>query len=440
MKLEKEMVASVLVIAFLLSIFLVNNPNITGYTVLDEASDALDNAMLNFNELNSKNIEFLNVFGIELNTAKLREFKTRLESMKDNDSESDDPAIIEIQQEISDFLDPLPKSIKKTGAFRDIQVLELKDIKNSYNFGSEQELYIYQKNANVIFEATRYEVEFYSGSKGSYTTIKKIIKSSPKIKDVKIYEIFAVGSDAVSIYGNSYTKEGNSAIYDLSELSDYEILYGIKQEIDLNKAYDFKTIIVPKNKIINDENKASEDYLCGDNMCTSPFEDKITCPEDCITIGKDIPWLYILIVLAIFATGIFYLNLYKGGADYRKITKGKSPFASNVDLENVKKFIKDSINKGIRLSEISRSLTNKGWSKKQIKYAFEDARWELRKVLLDLTPKSNATNTALAEEYIRKCIAAGMDDLNIKTALFSRGWKPDQIDATLKKARAGKNN
>jgi len=435
MKLEKEMVVSVLILAFLLAIFFVNNPNITGYTVLDETSDAIDNALLNFNELNSKNIEFLNVFGIDLNAAKLREFKTRLESM-----ENDDSGMNELQQEINDFLEPLPKSIKKTGTFRDGQVLELKNIKNSYNFGSEQELYLYQKNVNVVFEASKYEVEFYSGSRGVYTTVKKIIKASPKIEDLKIYEIFAADAVAISIYGNSHVKEGNSIVYDLSELSDYEILYGIKNDMDLNKAYDFKTIIVPKNKVIDDENKVGKDYVCGDNICTSPFEDKITCPEDCVAAGKGIPWLYILILLAIFATGIFYLNLYKGRADYRKVTKGKSPFASNVDLENVKNFIKGSIKKWISLSEISRSLANKGWSKKQIRYAFEDARWELRKVLLDLTPKSSAANTALAEDYIRKCIAAGMDDLNIKTALFSKGWKPEQIDVALKKARASKNN
>ncbi len=98
----------------------------------------------------------------------------------------------------------------------------------------------------------------------------------------------------------------------------------------------------------------------------------------------------------------------------------------------------DSIKKGISLPEITKALLNKGWNKNQVEYAFEDARWELRKVLLEVVPKANTSDISSAEAYIKKCVAVGMDELKIKTALFSKGWKPEQIDLALKNARKGK--
>ena len=82
----------------------------------------------------------------------------------------------------------------------------------------------------------------------------------------------------------------------------------------------------------------------------------------------------------------------------------------------------------------------KGWSKKQVEYAFEEARWEMRKVLLETTPKASMANIGTAESYAKKCLAMNIDELKIKNALFSKGWKPEQIESALKKAKISPGN
>ena len=54
------------------------------------------------------------------------------------------------------------------------------------------------------------------------------------------------------------------------------------------------------------------------------------------------------------------------------------------DLENIKKFIKNSLNKNIEKKNISKTLLQKKWNKSQIRYAFEDIEWEQKWVLIKI--------------------------------------------------------
>lgn len=429
MKLEKELVVSVIILAIFLSFFL-TKLSITGNAVLEDTTFTLDNAGLKFSELNSKYGEFLDVFNINLDVDALKEFETRLDNVKTNNAE-----INKLENEINLFLEPLPKKISRSVTFRDSQILELKDIKNSYAMGSVEDVYFYQKNVNIIFQITTYEVESYSGSISKYTIIKKTIKPITLLENVAVYEVLPIDINLVILPNKGNTIEGNSVKYEYSGIDSngIEIKYGIKKEVDNEQAYEFKTIIVPKYA---SDASNSGSYSCGDGTCLAPYEDEILCPEDCIgKIDTGLPWLYIIIILVILVLCVFYFNYYKGRADFRRLTKGKSPFASNVDMENVRDFIRKSSEKGNKPNEISKALQDKGWNKKQIKYAFEDVRWEMKKALLNITPKVNANDTRVAEEYIKKCLAASIDDLKIKNALVSKGWKKEQIESAFKKAK-----
>ena len=432
MKLGKGLVVSAVILVFILMVLFVNNPAMTGYAVADEVNLAIDNANLRFNQLNAEHLDFLNIFGINLDASRLDEFKGRLSILMPDDEES----ARQLQLELAAFLEPLPMKVTKKGSFKDTQLLELNDIKSSYTLNSEEELYRYQNKASVTFELAAYDVEFNSGAMSTYSIIKKSISANELLSDVSLYEILPLDANLVNFYTPGYLIEGNSAKYEFSSLTDTIIVYGIRQDVSSDEAYGLKTILVPK--MITTEPGIQTSYACGDGNCISPVEDEITCPEDCKPTKKNLPWLYMGILIVILVLGILYLNFYRGRADFRRLFRGKSPFASEADLSSVKRFIMDAIKKGTSLTDISKALLNKGWAKKQIEYAFEDARWELKKVLLEITPNVNTADTSSAEAYIKKCLAVGIDELKIKAALFSKGWKPEQIDAALKNAKKTK--
>ena len=48
-----------------------------------------------------------------------------------------------------------------------------------------------------------------------------------------------------------------------------------------------------------------------------------------------------MILIVILVLGISYLNFYRGKADFRRLFRGKSPFASEADLSSVKRFVID---------------------------------------------------------------------------------------------------
>jgi len=177
-----------------------------------------------------------------------------------------------------------------------------------------------------------------------------------------------------------------------------------------------------------------ETHTCGDEVCSIPFEDKISCPIDCE--NRSFSWLWIILAIIVILVGVIYLNFYKGKLDFRKLTKGKNPFKAKNDLENVKKFIKNSLSKNIEKKNISKTLLRKGWNKRQIRYAFEEIEWEQKWVLIKIDVPTKGQNIKVVKKYIRRCRKSKMDDVNIKKILLQKGWTNDQINKGFKKANS----
>ncbi|MDD5331527.1 MAG: hypothetical protein PHE43_01740 [Candidatus Nanoarchaeia archaeon] len=170
---------------------------------------------------------------------------------------------------------------------------------------------------------------------------------------------------------------------------------------------------------------------CGDNVCTSPIEDEIICPEDCFKENKFPYWL-IIIVLVLLIVGLIYFNLYKGRKDLRELTKGKSPYTTIKDYDNLKSFVKKEIGNGIKLKEITLKLAEKGWTKKQIEYAYDDVLWDQRKVFIDLTPKQSKNLEELTD-YLNKCKKLHLEKRIAKINLLKKGWKRSDIKEGFRK-------
>ncbi len=108
---------------------------------------------------------------------------------------------------------------------------------------------------------------------------------------------------------------------------------------------------------------------CGDGKCYAYLENELNCPEDCK--GK-IPWLSITIVIIILILGIYYINFYKGTANIRFLLKKKELFKTEVDKINLINYVKKA-QKSASKEKIINMLLSKGWTKKQIDFAFKKA-------------------------------------------------------------------
>ncbi len=109
------------------------------------------------------------------------------------------------------------------------------------------------------------------------------------------------------------------------------------------------------------------DAVCGDGRCFAYLENEISCPEDC---AKKIPWVAIIIVSVILVIGIYYINFYKGVGNIRAIIKRKTLFKTETDKINLINYIQKAM-KANSKEKVTHILLSKGWTKKQIDYAFK---------------------------------------------------------------------
>ena len=63
------------------------------------------------------------------------------------------------------------------------------------------------------------------------------------------------------------------------------------------------------------------------------------------------------------------------------------------------------------------------------------ARWELRKVIFDITPKPHKGDLRLLVIYVKKCMLLNADPLLVKKKLNEKGWMPEQIEESFKQAK-----
>ena len=120
-----------------------------------------------------------------------------------------------------------------------------------------------------------------------------------------------------------------------------------------------------------DDNK-DELPLCPNNSCDSSYgETEENCPQDCKAKASFLPFIIILLILigSVFAAYIFI----------KKPFKKKIPFKIKTDLEKLKKYIKEQLEKKVPVDKIVRILIGKKWKKEQIIYALKEIKKDMKK-------------------------------------------------------------
>ncbi len=175
-----------------------------------------------------------------------------------------------------------------------------------------------------------------------------------------------------------------------------------------------------------------QDHYCGDGKCTLPYEDETLCPQDCSKSINITP--YVILIITILILGFIYINYYRGKFNLRELTRGKIPFPSEQELQNVVSYIEKSKEK-LTKKQIIKRLLERNWNSKQIWFAFEELKWKKQRISLNIKkniPKKTP-NLKPLDDYIFRCLSARMPIQRIKANLLSKGWKKSVVKKAIKK-------
>jgi len=410
-----------------------------------QPSDLLSKITSNRNkikEIKANNQDLIKVLGLNTIINKLNEYEGEYERISLlNISESQkNQKLNTLENTIDSYLKNTPKEITQTSIITDIQVIEPKDITSEITGEAPTEVYFLQNKIEVESEARVYQITLNSGESEDYTLIKKQIIPREEIKDAYIYEYIpkTIAKDTSKIFvaGDEFEVIEKDPVirFYLPDLSSKkEITYSIKTGFNSGVLYNTKTIFIPK--IDKKEQPETPEYECGDGVCTEFYEDTTLCPEDCIEEEK-FPWIYIIIMAIVLILGLTYLYFYKGKYSIAELRKKKHPFKNEKDLNNLKNYINKSLNENIPKKDISKKLLKKGWTKKQILFAFEQIEYDKTVAFtLSIAPTEAMSDMSKLTDYIKRCRKLKIRDDKIVAALFSKGWKKEQVEEAFSKIK-----
>lgn len=231
-------------------------------------------------------------------------------------------------------------------------------------------LYEYNSRNLKIDTKIYYMVVFYSSGVKNITLVKKNIRYA--IDTVKILENLKENDpdDVVVISPSEFeiNKEFNLISFDAKNTQEEDIVYLLAGEAKE----------IPSTIIYNGRGPVENLYFCGDKICTEPYEDATNCEVDC---KKKRPvGFYIGLVLIVLA-GVYYFNFYKGKGNYRDLGNflavriiGRRIFTNKKDLEALDSYVVLKISQNFKEHDMRDALIKKGWTNKQIDFAFDRAR------------------------------------------------------------------
>lgn len=328
--------------------------------ILNETMKTVEEKFINFPETQAyEKFEIIgrgNIYGSILGNLTL--IKIRVDSIDLLPEENRKSEAEFLISNLAALKDITPSIIEVKSVSFDGRILSLDRIPEGESLGYEiddfkRKVFFAQENINVNGKASLIAITYESGRTETFVIVEKEITGAGKVYEVlpsgaRIKEIITFGE---SVGENVYAfNEADKVIYTLDA---GDILIGVKAG----------TFVIPSN-INQIEIKEIE---CGDDIC-SKGED---CKKDCEK--KSLLWLWVACIL-IVCLAVFYIFFYRGKYSFEEIWKGffGSPFRTHKDFENVRNYINNSLKKGFGKEEIVEILLEKGWTKRQIKYTFNN--------------------------------------------------------------------
>ena len=309
-----------------------------------------------------------------------------------------------IDEELASISEKIPRLISVQDSLTIKPYLTYSDISSVYPAEQEEsKLAIQNINEKIEKEikAKIVKITYINAAQESFVLVKETFVTKAPLEKVFVKEVLP---STLSVSQLTPVKETPEVVnqqtlnylFD-SFTNELSIIYLLNTD-NLLSIPKIITILTPENlniKLIafdcpNSICNPAEDYLscpedctCGNNKCeTAKGETPANCPEDC----SRFPWTAFVITLIIIlvAGAIKLVSVFKPGyitslKPVQKLMamlsiKQKIPFSSNVELNKLVAYIKSAKDKKISEKEIKNTLAKKGWSEKQINFAFMRAK------------------------------------------------------------------
>ncbi len=365
----------------------------------------------------------------------LATYETQLKSGKSEDT---------IKKSLNATINVLPVSVQVGTKASDTQVIEPNDITSSIaGTFKKADVYQSQNKVDVTSIITPYAIMYFDGKVKKGVMVSKTLTAKKSLSKIDVFEWISssVVTSASQIHFEETPKPVSGTLNkwylpSLSSGSSKTYNYLLDTTSSVYHA-GVKTIIVEtspvKSRIV------APKAVCGDGKCTKPLEDKTLCPKDC---KVKLPWGVIIIALVVLIPLIGYVAFYRGKYSLGKLLGMKKPFTTPEDLEAVKKYIKSSRVKGNLDGEIKGFLIEKGWTQKQVDFAFTDLLWEKApKPVKKLKERGEVGEGQVDPEpmkkYIKDAREKGLRDQEIKKTLLDAGWDAGLVEEELDRGIPG---
>ncbi len=330
---------------------------------------------------------------IENSKATLDDYETKLNTSLPN-----------INEELASISEKIPRLISVQDSLTIKPYLTYSDISSVYPTEQEEsKLAIQNINEKIEKEikAKIVKITYINAAQESFVLVKETFKTKAPLEKVFVKEVLP---STLSVSQLTPVKETPEVVdqqtlnYRFDSFTNELSLIYLLNTDNLLSIPKIITILTPENlniKMIafdcpNSICNPAEDYLscpedctCGNNKCeTAKGETPDNCPADC----SRFPWTaFIITIIIILAAGALKLvSVFKPGyitslKPVQKLMamlsiKQKIPFSSNAELSKLVTYIKGAKDKKISEKEIKNVLAKKGWSEKQINFAFMKAK------------------------------------------------------------------
>ena len=215
-------------------------------------------------------------------------------------------------------------------------------------------------------------MEFLDGGKEDFRLVKKLVTITINGQDLSIIE-YIPKSTVQSITDKDILTPGFTIIEQDPIIkwpaNSLTILYKLDPG-SLDSLIDTKTFLFSGSGEI--KSKFENEPECGDGICD--IREEGYCDMDC---RPKYPWLFFAFLALLVVVGVWYINFYTGKWNFRELANlisvkigKKRLFTNEQDLLNLEKYVRYSLNKGVKEEQLRPVLARKGWKKEQLDFIF----------------------------------------------------------------------